>query len=191
MSDALIQPRQLLTRFFIGVIGIMVISAILGQLFQEELVRIGQGFVEMLGGPGLATCLAIPDAVPFPPIHEFCTGFALVGGMPFWEVVAWGSGGSIGGGVLGFLIGRALVKTALFQRFVQGRGRNAWESVRRYGAAALALGALSPLPFSICCWASGALRLRPAIFLAVALLRIPRVAFYLWLIQIGLKDISS
>ena len=46
------------------------------------------------------------------------------------------------------------------------------------------------LPFSICCWASGALRLRPDLFFAVALLRIPRVAFYLWLIKIGLKDIS-
>jgi membrane protein YqaA with SNARE-associated domain len=82
------------------------------------------------------------------------------------------------------------VRTARFRRFIEGRGRNAWESVRRYGAGALALGALSPLPFSICCWAGGALRIRPSIFLAVALLRIPRVAFYLWLIQIGFKDIT-
>ena len=42
----------------------------------------------------------------------------------------------------------------------------------------------------VCCWASGALRLDPRIFLAVSLLRIPRVAFYLWLIQIGFKDIA-
>ena len=76
-----------------------------------------------------------------------------------------------------------------FQRFVEGRGKDAWESVRRYGAAALALGALSPLPFSICCWASGALKLRPDIFFVVALLRIPRVAFYLWLIDIGFKQV--
>jgi len=190
VSASPLQARQLLIRFFVGVIAIMLLSAILGSVLEEELVAIGQGFVARLGGPGLASCLAIPDAVPFPPVHEFCTGFALVGGMPFWEVVAWGSGGSIGGGAVGFLIGRGLVRTALFQRFIDGRGRDAWESVRRYGAGALALGALSPLPFSICCWASGALRIRPAIFLAVALLRIPRVAFYLWLIQIGFKDIT-
>ena len=190
MSDSPLQPRQLLVRFFVGVIGIMVLSAALGTLWKAELVGLGQGFVALFGGPGLAACLAVPDALPFPPVHEFCTGFALVGGMPFWEVVAWGSGGSLFGGTLGYLIGRALVKTARFQRFVEGRGRDAWESVRQYGAAALALGALSPLPFSVCCWASGALKLRPTIFIAVALLRIPRVAFYLWLIEIGFKDIG-
>jgi membrane protein YqaA with SNARE-associated domain len=190
VSDSPINVRQLLRSFFLGVIGIMLLSAVLGKLFKTELVSLGQGFVETFGGPGLAACLAVPDAVPFPPVHEFCTGFALLGGMPFWTVVAWGSAGSIGGGTLGFLIGRVLVKTERFQRFVAGRGQDAWEGVRQYGAAALALGALSPLPFSICCWASGALRLRPTLFFVVALLRIPRVAFYLWLIKIGLKDIS-
>ncbi len=190
MSDSPIHARQLLIHFFTGVIAIMALTAVLGRVLKAELVALGQGFVAKLGGPGLATCLAVPDALPFPPVHEVCTGFALLGGMPFWTVVAWGSGGSIGGGALGFLIGRALVKTERFQRFVAGRGRDAWESVRRYGAAALALGALSPLPFSVCCWASGALRLNPVIFFAVALLRIPRVAFYLWLIQIGLREIT-
>ncbi len=190
MTASPIQARQLLTRFFVGVIGIMLLSAVLGKLLKAELVSLGQGFVATFGGPGLAACLAVPDALPFPPVHEFCTGFALLGDMPFWTVVAWGSAGSIGGGSIGFLIGRVLVKTERFQRFVEGRGKDAWEGVRQYGAMALALGALSPLPFSICCWASGALRLRPDIFIAVALLRIPRVAFYLWLIKLGLKDIS-
>ena len=53
----------------------------------------------------------------------------------------------------------------------------------RYGVVALGVAALTPLPYSIICWACGATGMRLSIFLTVSLLRIPRVFAYLWFIE--------
>ena len=62
--------------------------------------------------------------------------------------------------------------------------------VERYGVIALAATALTPLPFSLGCWAAGALKMPFSTFFAVALLRIPRVAGYLALIYFGLISVT-
>jgi membrane protein YqaA with SNARE-associated domain len=50
--------------------------------------------------------------------------------------------------------------------------------IDRYGYWAVALGALTPIPFSITCWSAGMLRLGFGRFLLVALLRVPRFVGY-------------
>jgi uncharacterized membrane protein YdjX (TVP38/TMEM64 family) len=50
----------------------------------------------------------------------------------------------------------------------------------------VAVAAITPLPYSIFCWAAGAGKLPFRRFLLVSLLRIVRVAGYLYLIQLGL-----
>jgi membrane protein YqaA with SNARE-associated domain len=51
----------------------------------------------------------------------------------------------------------------------------------------VAVAAITPLPYSIFCWAAGAGRLDFTRFMAVSVpLRIIRVAGYLYLIQLGL-----
>ncbi|MFT4974985.1 MAG: membrane protein YqaA with SNARE-associated domain [Myxococcota bacterium] len=181
--------RRLLKQTGVGILSVIMITLVLGQLFDDELKALGFHFVEQFGGLGVAVCCAGPDALPMPPPHEVCMAFARLGGMPFWEVVAWATGGSLTGGSIGYFIGRSLAKTSWFQRIIGGRGRLAWESVQRNGPIALAIGALSPIPYSICCWASGAMNMRLGVFLAVSLLRLPRLAFYLWLVQLGLVDL--
>lgn len=185
-----IEPRQLLLQTAIGIAVLMVITFLAGQYFEAELKALGFGFVDRFGGLGVAVCCAGPDALPMPPPHEVCMAFARLGGMPFWEVIAWATAGSLSGGSVGYAIGRSLSTTAWFRTLIEGRGRLAWGAVERHGALALAMGALSPIPFSICCWASGAMRLRLPVFLLVSLLRLPRLAFYLWLVQLGLVDLQ-
>ena len=85
----------------------------------------------------------------------------------------------------GYLIGRNLRHTAWFERRMEQRGREAKRFVETYGVLGLALGALTPLPFSICCQAAGALQMRYPRFALTILLRPPRVALYLWLVQVG------
>jgi membrane protein YqaA with SNARE-associated domain len=50
--------------------------------------------------------------------------------------------------------------------------------VQRYGRLTVALGALTPLPFSITCWCAGGLGMPLARFLPVSLLRVPRYVVY-------------
>lgn len=184
-----IEPRRLLIQTAIGIVVLMGLTFLAGRYFDAELRAIGFGFVDQFGGPGVAVCCAGPDAFPMPPPHELCMMFARLGGMPFWEVVAWATAGSLSGGTLGYIIGRQLSHAAWFRQMIEGRGRLAWQAIERHGPLALAMGALSPIPYSICCWASGAMQMRPLVFFLVSLLRIPRLAFYLWLIQLGLVDL--
>jgi membrane protein YqaA with SNARE-associated domain len=93
--------------------------------------------------------------------------------------------GSILGGTVGFFIGRTLGTTQWMIRFFQTRGAEAYAITKRYGLVALALAAFTPIPYSIVCWACGAVKIRLRDFLLISLLRIPRVALYLWLIQQG------
>jgi membrane protein YqaA with SNARE-associated domain len=71
------------------------------------------------------------------------------------------------------------------------RGAEIHSLVRRYGLIALALATLTPLPYSLACWASGALGVPFFRFCAVSLLRIPRIAIFLWLIQEGFVSLPT
>ncbi|HJN77164.1 MAG TPA: VTT domain-containing protein [Myxococcota bacterium] len=164
----------------------MVALGVTSKLFHAELVSFGEAFVGRFGGLGVAFGFFYPDMIPVPGVHEAFSAFGLLGGMPFWEVVAWAFAGSITGGTIGFFLGRSLRTTERLSRFLQeGRGRYVHGLVQRYGTWALALVAVSPIPYSIGCWSCGALDYPLWKFLAVSLLRIPRIAFYLWLIQMG------
>jgi uncharacterized membrane protein YdjX (TVP38/TMEM64 family) len=70
------------------------------------------------------------------------------------------------------------------------RGREVKLLVERYGVRALLFAALTPLPYSIACWAAGACEVRFRTFFLVSLSRIPRVIFYLWLIEQGFITFS-
>lgn len=173
-------------QFLVGLVLLMVGLGVTTKLFHAELVAFGSAFVERFGGPGVAFGFFYPDMVPVPGVHEAFTAFGLLGGMPFWEVVTWAFVGSVSGGTIGFGLGRGLRNTERFRRFLEeGRGRYVHGLIRRYGSVALALCAVSPIPYSIGCWSCGALDYPFWKFLGVSLLRFPRIAFYLWLIEAG------
>ncbi len=183
------EPELDMKRVALSVAGtvaaIMTALAIFGALFWEPLIGISKTYVETLGGPGVALGFFFPDGLTIPmPVDAFAA-FGLFGGLGFWPTVAWGSVGSICGGCLGYLVGRQLKHTPWFRRFMARRGAEMHGLVRRYGVAALAAAALTPLPYSVACWACGALDMPFGRFLAVSLLRAPRVAGYLYLIELG------
>ena len=77
-------------------------AALLGWLFHAPLIEFGEWFVERFGGPGIAIGFYVPDAFTVPIPNDAFTAFGLWGGMPFWQVVAWGSLGSLAGGSTGW-----------------------------------------------------------------------------------------
>ncbi len=162
----------------------------LGAMLNEPLLAFSDGFVETMGGGGVLLAFFLPDAFSVPlPVDAF-TAFGLLGGIPFWEVVAWASTGSLVGGCVGYQVGGWLRGFAWFRRFYGKRAEEMDELVNRYGITALAVAALTPLPYSLACWACGALQMRFSTFLLVSLLRIPRVAGYLAIIHFGLMTVT-
>lgn len=181
--------RALIIKFVIGVLLLMAVLGVVGYFFREPLLRWSQGYVNALGGMGVFIGFFAGDAFTLPIPHDAFSAFGLVGGMGFWEVVAWASLGCLVGASLGYLIGRGLSHTRWFKRMMGRRGDEMHLLARRYGAVLLILGALTPLTYSVCVWAVSALGMRFRLFFAITLLRIPRVALYLFLIQEGILKV--
>jgi membrane protein YqaA with SNARE-associated domain len=153
-----LDTRRLVVSTIIAMIVFTGVVGVLAWFFREPLLEVGHWFVDNFGGPGVAVGYFLPDAFTIPLPNDAFTAFGLWGGMPFWEVVAWGSLGSIAGG-------------------------------SRTGRWFLALAAVSPIPYSITCWACGVTQMPYGEFVVISLLRIPRVAVFLWLIQQGFVHI--
>ena len=185
-AELMMSPRRLLATTLLGLLGLMAVIAVLGVYFRAPLLTLSEAFVELLGGPGIAVGYLIPDAFTVPVPNDAFGVFGIAGGVGFWEVVFWGTLGSVTGGCLGWFIGRRLRGTAVIARFMNGRGRGIETLVRRYGVLVVAVAAVTPLPYSLSAWAAGAVRLPFFTFVAVSMLRVVRVAGTLYFIELGL-----
>jgi len=177
--------RGLVIKAGIGMGLLVIVLGGLSLVFRSELVSLGAVFVETLGALGVFLSFFLPDGFALPIPQDVFTGLALVGGMAFWPIVGYASLGAMAGGVCGFYIGRRLGWTRWYRRMTRGRGRQIHNMVERYGVTAVLIGAVSPLPYWIVCWTCGAMGMRFRPFILVSLTRIPRIAFYLWLIDLG------
>ncbi len=167
----------------LAVIGLVYLAA---RTLREPLTMLGQLFVEATGVAGIGIGWMILDAFPIPFPHDILLGLGELGGLSATPMVISASIGSLVGGSIAWNGGHWLRHTTLFQRVIRGKGAQIHNLVRDYGVVALAIGALSPLPYSVACWAAGAIEMRYRTFFLVSLLRIPRIAFYWWLIALGL-----
>jgi membrane protein YqaA with SNARE-associated domain len=185
--------RGVLITAVLVMMGFTAVAVLLGWLFQEPLLATGQWFVARFGGVGIAVGFFFPDAFTMPVPNDAFTAFGLWGGMPFWRVVAWGSLGSLLGGSTGWAIGRHLLaRSPGLRAYIKRRGGDEMTAhLRRGGRWFLAIAAVSPVPYSVTCWAAGATKMPYPEFLAISLLRVPRVAAFLWLIQQGFVSVSG
>ena len=170
----------------IGVLVILMgLLATLAYFAHDPLVALAERFVAVLGPAGIAIGFFLPDAFTLPIPNDAFSFFGLIGGVPFWTCCFWASLGTLTGGSTGFFLGRKLSDTDTFRRLMARRGREVKLLVDRYGVVALLCAAITPIPYSIACWSAGACGIRFRTFLLVSLSRIPRVIFYLWLMEQG------
>ncbi len=187
------QAGRLLFRGLVGIALLFVGAAVALYFAKAEVVAWSEAFVDVAGGPGVMAAWYVLDVIPLPLIpHDVFMGVGYLGGIGFCESVAWCSVGSLCGGFTSwYLSSRLAHKPAVYRLITTGKARRIFDLVRKYGAIALAVGAVSPLPYGMAAWACGATDLRPGTFALVSLLRIPRIAFYLWLFKLGVVDFLS
>jgi len=185
-ADAMLHPRRLIVSTVASVLVLFGAAVALGLWLRGPLVLWSEAFVAWLGGPGIAAGYFVPDAFTIPIPNDTFGLFGLAAGMPFWVVVAWGTGGSILGGVTGWFIGRSLRQTRLVSAFMNGRGRSLETLMRRNASLVVAVAAITPLPYSLSAWAAGGVGMPLGLFVLVSLTRVIRVAGSLYLIQLGL-----
>ena len=180
---------RILKLTFIGIALLILAMMAVTFAFKEPILSLGKDFVDTLGPYGVALGFFLPDALTLPLPADAFSALALTGGMDFWTIVLFGSLGSLSGGCVGFSIGRMLSHTRFFRAFMSKRGAQVDRMMRRYGPWALLVAVLTPVPYSIACWGSGALNMRFRTFFLISLLRAPRVAFYLMLIDQGVLSV--
>lgn len=186
-----LEAGKLFLQFVVGVFAVCGVLLALGSLFRGPLLALSEAYVDLFGGPGLFAVWAVLDVIPFPVFpQDAFMAITLLGGMSFAATWAWSTAGSLCGGLISYACGRWLRTNPWYVATTQrGAGKKVAGLIRRNRAVTLALCAVSPLPFSTGAWACGATDMRLGPFVAVSLLRGPRILFYLWLIQIGAIDL--
>lgn len=181
--------RKLVISTALALAAVTAVFAGIGVVIRDPLIEFSKGFVALLGGPGIALGYFVPDAFTVPIPNDAFGMIGLAAGVGFVPVLAWGSAGSIAGGCMGWVIGRSVGRTAWFRRFMKRRARGIEPMIERHGVSALAVAALTPIPYSLACWAAGATQMGFGVFFAVSLLRIVRVGVFLALIHLGLASL--
>lgn len=178
-----INPKKLLFQTILALIALGAILTVISIYFKEPVEAWSKSFIGMTGLWGVALGFMLPDAftLPIPPDTFLLAGY--MGGLDFLPVAISASIGSIAGGTLGFLMIRQFSEKAWVQTKLGSKLEWGKKFMSRYGSTALAVAALTPLPYSVICWACGATGMRIRTFLSVSLLRIPRVFAYLWFIE--------
>lgn len=161
-------------------------------LYQPQVEAVARGIVERTGGWGVGLGFFLVDAFSLPIPNDIFSVFGRMGGLAFWEVVAWASVGSIVGGSMGWWIGRDLIsKIAWLRTWVQSQGDESVARVQKWGAWFVGVAAVTPMPYSLVCWGAGIVRLPFLPVLAASTLRVVRVGLYLWLIEQGIVDLGA
>jgi membrane protein YqaA with SNARE-associated domain len=159
--------------------GIVVLA---GVVYESELLALTHWIYHQIGIPGLATLLFLADSVtaPIPPDVILVVVAKTDLAHSWYWLVPLGGALSAVAGVFGWTLGVHLSGHRAIAPLLAQFNHRHGDRVRRYGKLTVALGALTPLPFSITCWSAGALGMPLREFFPVTLLRIPRyVVFYL------------
>jgi ABC-type microcin C transport system permease subunit YejB len=98
---------------------------------------------------------------------------------------------SVLGGNFAWLLGRSSARIAWVRRLLEGKGKQSAYLVQRNARLAIVLGALTPLPFSVSCIAGGAVGMPWTQLFPLTLLRIPRMVFYLYIMQLGWVSVTG
>lgn len=172
--------RRKILGALISLVALLGLVAVASIYFREELQAFTQWTFAEIGLGALAVLLFISDAV-FSPIPPDAILFLVAKSHyhEHWVVIvpALGALSSVAGCV-GYFAGRRLAHTRLSQVLFSRFKRKGTAIIHRYGAWGIALGALTPVPFSLTCWTAGMLEMPARRVVWPSLLRIPRFIVY-------------
>ncbi len=164
----------LLRRLAVGIAALLAALGVVSWLVRDPIELASRRFVDLMGLPGVFGGVLFTDTVGL--THEPLLLAGWLGGLGFWPVALVAMGASITAGVLGWSLGRIAGKAAWLGRLFERYRISAF--MDRYGAMAVAVAAITPIPFAFVTWASGVARVPLLWLLLGALFRIPKVFIY-------------
>ena len=168
-----------------GLAVLLGVSYLCGVVLREPIEVGGKAALDRLGYWGLAAGVIITDASPLPMTNEPLVILAIGAGRPAYTVFAVISAASVCAGFVGWTAGRFLGDATGIGPWMRRRYPGFERFMIRYGAHGVAVCALLPIPFALSTWSAGMMRVKLWKVALASLVRIPKTAFYVWLIVVG------
>ncbi len=179
------EAYKLALKFVLGVLGLVAIVSLLGHYYRDELETMGRALLDRFGYAGITLGTFIADGFHFPIPPQFYMLASIAAG---WSVVGTLVAvciGSLLGGFTAYSIARKASHLRVFQRLLARTQSKVDWLFERFGYWAVALGSLTPIPYSMLCYVAGAHRMPAKTFVVLALFRIPKVILYFELVKLG------
>ncbi len=153
--------------------------------FRPELRALGIAFVQRFGYAGMAAGAFAADAFMFPIPPQFYLLTAVTAGAPQVPSVAVVCVASVLASNVAYHVAGTLARVPFVRHRIE-RSRGKIDPLfARYGYYAVAVGAVSPIPFSLLCYLAGLYRVPYRVYAVLVLLRIPRLLVFYLLIRLG------
>ncbi|AEC02508.1 YqaA family protein [Parasphaerochaeta coccoides] len=143
-----------------------------------------------MGSWGVALVAAIDGMVMAPVSADILFPFIVQSRWTIVRVMMFMGLASAVGGYCGYWIGRLFDKVPFVRRMIDSIPDKVNRLAKRYGAWAVALSGLLPIPFSAICLLAGVLKVPHLSALTAMLTRIPRMGIYYLLFAAGGKLVS-
>jgi membrane protein YqaA with SNARE-associated domain len=181
-DEDLIIDALLIQKAALGLVAILALAGLCGFLLQGPIEAGAGWFVDRFGLPGIFLGVLFTDSSIIPMTHEPVLLLGISGKLPTWPLLATASSASVIAGFLGYSLGFFLVGRTRLRPFVERKWPQFAGFVKRYGAKGVAVAALLPIPFAVATWSAGMMGVPFGQVAAASLLRIPKTAFYFFLL---------
>jgi membrane protein YqaA with SNARE-associated domain len=159
--------------------------ALAGIFLHEPLSQGATWVVNTFGLPGIALGIFISDTFTFPIPPDTYIFLAVASKMRVLEVFLTVCTVSVLAGNVAYFLGPMLAKIPFIRDKIERFRPQGQDLFLRYGVWTVAIGALTPLPYSVICWFAGLYKMPYRRFFLATLFRIPRMIGYYYLFKLG------
>lgn len=177
---------KLIFKAIVGLLVLLALSYTIGKFLQGPITVAGEALLDRFGLVGLFLSVIITDSSPLPMTNEPLAILAISADRPANLVFGVISVASVCAGLVGYTCGRIAGEATSLGAFLRRRYPGFTHFMTRYGAYGVAICAFLPIPFALSTWTAGMTRVAVLKVAAASLVRIPKTAFYVWLIRVGL-----
>ncbi len=169
----------------VGLVLLVGAAAALGVVLRDPLTQVSSVFLERFGLAGVFGGVLFTDTSPLPLTHEPVLLLGVSAGIDPWTIFAVAATASTLAGPVGYFGGWCVRRSRRFREWMTTRAPEFTDWMQRHGAQGVAVAALLPIPFAVSTWTAGMTAVNFWKVLAASTLRVPKTAFYLWLIVKG------
>ena len=177
--------RKLVFKALFGLAVLLGVAYLCGALFRDPIIAAGSAAMESFGLIGLFLGVIVTDASPLPLTNEPLVILAVSGGVSTWTVFFVVSAASVTAGIVGYTGGLLVGSGTPLGAWMKRRYPGFDAFMKRYGAIGVAICAFLPIPFALSTWSAGMTRIGLHKVALASFVRIPKTAFYVWLIVMG------